>query len=60
MRDILHGVWISGGTRDVKAAPIFRKVFDANKAVSATLHITALGVYEAVLNGTRVGRFVMA
>lgn len=60
MRDILHGEWISGGTRGEKAAPVFRKVFDAKKAVSATLHITALGVYEAVLNGTRVGRFLMA
>lgn len=60
MRDILHGEWISGGIKDVKAAPVFRKVFDVKKPVNAMLYITALGVYEAAINGTRVGRFVMA
>ena len=41
--------------------PVFRRVFAAKKAVRcAELEITALGVYEARLNGTRVGQFVLA
>ena len=41
--------------------PVFRCVFAAKKAVRcAELEITALGVYEARLNGTRVGQFVLA
>lgn len=60
MRDILHGEWISGGMEDSKAAPVFRKVFSIKKVLGATLYITALGVYEAFLNGVRVGSFVLA
>ena len=41
--------------------PVFRKRFCAEKELSsATLEITALDVYEAELNGKRVGDFVLA
>ena len=41
--------------------PVFRKPFTAEKAIKkAELEITALGVYEAHINGQRVGDFVLA
>lgn len=40
--------------------PVFVKDFDAKAAVKAELVITAMGVYEAQLNGQRVGSFVLA
>ena len=41
--------------------PVFRKTFSLHGAVKkAELFITALGVYEAELNGKRVGDFVLA
>ena len=43
------------------ACPLFRRAFRADRPVArATLRITARGVYEAVLNGTRVGAFLLA
>ena len=39
--------------------PVFVKEF-TGKAVKAQLSVTAMGVYEAVLNGKRVGDFVLA
>lgn len=38
----------------------FRKRFEAGKVLSARLYITACGLYEAHLNGRRVGDVVMA
>nr|MBQ6242626.1 alpha-L-rhamnosidase N-terminal domain-containing protein [Lachnospiraceae bacterium] len=41
--------------------PVFRRCFTAGRqVVQAELQITALGVYEAELNGERIGDFVMA
>lgn len=41
--------------------PVFRRCFRAKeRLLSAELEITALGVYEAELNGKRVGSFVLA
>ncbi len=40
--------------------PVFVKEFEGKGAVKAELRITAMGVYEAVLNGQRVGSFVLA
>ena len=41
--------------------PIFKKCFTVNKnIIKAELEISALGVYEAYINGKRVGNFVMA
>ncbi len=59
MRDILHGEWISTGIKDGRA-PVFRKAFTLMPISSAVLYITALGVYEATLNGSRVGHFMLA
>ncbi len=38
----------------------FRREFDAKDIVKATLYISAHGLYEAYLNGERVGDFVLA
>jgi alpha-L-rhamnosidase len=50
--------WIVPGfTEDnLRASPLFRKEFTSNKQIaSATAYITAHGLYEAQLNGRRVG-----
>ncbi|MBQ9195775.1 MAG: family 78 glycoside hydrolase catalytic domain [Clostridia bacterium] len=53
--------WITTAWDTGDIAPVFRRVFTALKAVDyAELQITALGVYEAELNGKRVGDFVLA
>lgn len=41
-------------------AMVFRKSFTCKKVKSACLEITAYGIYEAVINGSRVGNFVLA
>ena len=42
-------------------APVFRRTWAAGKEItSAKLLITALGVYEAVMNGERIGDYVLA
>lgn len=41
--------------------PVFRKQWDGKKEITkAVLYITALGVYEAKVNGVRVGEYVLA
>ncbi len=53
--------WITVSADTGDAAPVFRKAFPAAKPIEkAELEITALGVYEAELNGRRVGDFVLA
>ncbi len=48
--------WIVG-----EECTLFKRDFPVNgKVVSAKLSVTAMGVYEAVLNGERVGNFVLA
>lgn len=50
--------WITSSLADTAAgpSPLFRKVFTSNGGVkSATLFVTSHGVYEARLNGKRVG-----
>ena len=49
-------VWIKGEG----AVPAFKKVFSSGKVRKAALFITAHGIYEAHLNGKRVGEFVLA
>jgi alpha-L-rhamnosidase len=51
--------WISPGFTDTvgQPSPMFRKQFSANKRIkSATIFITAHGLYEAKINGQRVGK----
>ncbi len=48
-----------GAVSDV--VPVFRKDFSCIQSVAqAWLEITCAGVYEAVLNGQRVGQFILA
>ena len=58
--DIKTSSWITArDTGDV--CPVFRRQFATEKAIDkAELKITALGVYEAEINGHRVGDFVLA
>lgn len=53
--------WIAP-IRDLgSVAPIFRKTFSCNGKISrAVLHMTALGTYEATLNGQRISDYVLA
>ncbi len=58
---MLKANWILPGYKMSKVCPLFRKEFSVNKDVaSATLYVTARGVYEATLNGQRAGDFIMA
>lgn len=58
---MLKANWILPSYNMGKVCPLFRKDFSIEKKVSsATLHITARGVYKATLNGQRVGDFIMA
>jgi alpha-L-rhamnosidase len=58
---VLKASWIIPSYKFSKACPLFRKDFSVEKEISeATLYITAKGVYEATLNGQRVGNFIMA
>ena len=50
--------WITPSTEEseIRPSPIFRKsFFSGKKVVSATAYITAHGMYEAKINGKRVG-----
>jgi alpha-L-rhamnosidase len=50
--------WITPGYQEdaLRASPLFRKQFNAEKKiVSATAYITAHGMYEAQINGQRIG-----
>ncbi len=58
---MLKANWILHSYKMGKVCPLFRKDFNIDKEiVSATLYITARGVYEATINGKRVGDFFMA
>ncbi len=56
--------WIAGdyrvNPRKRYPADCFAKTFAANNVVKARLYATACGVYEARLNGARVGDFILA
>lgn len=56
--------WISGDyipqRKQRHPVDCFQKRFDTTGFVKARLYITACGVYEATLNGLRVGDFILA
>ena len=53
--------WIKPAIDTGEVAPVFYKAFDLEgRVVSAKLYITALGVYEARINKSRVGQFILA
>ena len=59
--EIKTSSWITVLQDTGDICPVFRKPFTAEKAIKkAELEITALGVYEAHINGQRVGDFVLA
>ena len=59
--DIKKAQWITPNRSLVDVCPVFRRSFCTEKPVKkAELEITALGVYEAELNGKRIGDFVLA
>ncbi len=58
---MLKANWIHPSYNMGKLCPLFRKDFTIDKEIkAATLLITARGVYEAMINGNRVGDFIMA
>lgn len=58
---MLKANWILPAYNMGKVCPLFRKDFCIDKQVeSATLYITARGVYEATINAQRVGEYIMA
>lgn len=53
--------WIRGCEKNLRGGTVFLKSFRcAAEVEKAILEITALGVYEAKLNGERVGDFILA
>ena len=56
--------WISGdyNPRKSKRYPVdcFRKAFEAKDIKNARLYITSCGLYEAKINGKRVGDFILS
>ena len=61
MSNIKKARWIKPKKDYGDVCPIYRYRFECDKEVkSASLEITSMGVYEAHLNGERVGDFIMA
>ena len=59
--EIMKARWITPAQDMGDVCPVFRRVFRADRPIEkAQLEITALGVYEAELNGNRVSDFVLA
>ena len=53
--------WISTKNKQEDNCPLFMKRFKTTKEITrAVLYVSAKGVYEAILNGKRVGNFIMA
>ena len=62
--DVWKAKWITGNYRVNKKEryPVdcFRKAFNVSGIQKARLYITACGLYEAKLNGQRIGDFILA
>ena len=58
---IQNASWISLNGAASTVVPVFRRKFQCRRLVrSAVLEVTCDGVYEALLNGSRVGNFILA
>lgn len=55
-----YASWIYPSEDIGEICPVFRKHFTARPGAAAKLEITAFGVYEAFLNGQRIGNFFLA
>ena len=61
MRYIYEAKWIAPPLPVGEAVPVFEKTFAPKKTVqSATLEISAIGIYVARINAQRVGDFIFA
>ena len=61
MKNILNAQWIKSPKTALDREIVFSREFKAEKeVVSASLEVTALGVYLARINGERVGDFILA
>ncbi len=61
MNFVEEAYWIRSKKDYGDACPVFEKEFNCSKKIKkATLYISAMGVYEAFINGERVGDFIMA
>lgn len=61
MKNILNAQWIKSPKVATNREIYFSRKFEINKALlSASLEITALGVYFAGINGERVGDYIFA
>ena len=59
--EIKRSNWITVSQDTGNVCPVFRRKWTAEKPIkNVTLEITALGVYEAEINGQRVSDFVLA
>ncbi len=59
--EIAFGNWITVSRDTGDVCPVFRKCFKTGKQIeNAQLQVTVLGVYEACVNGRRVGEDVLA
>ena len=58
---IKQAEWITGAALSDDACPKYRRCFGIKKIIKkAELYVTAQGVYSAVLNGARIGNYVLA
>ena len=58
---VFQADWIKASNCTQNVCPVFRKIFsNTPKLRKADLYITSLGVYEAEINGRRVGEYVLA
>ena len=56
-----HGNWITTSLDTGDVCPVFRKTWHIDHPIRlAELHLTALGIYEATLNGQPVSNYVLA
>ena len=61
MNNIVNAKWIKNGQKFFCGGTVYRKNFCCDSAIkTAVLDVTTLGVYEAKLNGVRVGDFILA
>lgn len=61
MSNIKKARWIRPKKDYGDVCPVYRRCFNSEKEIkSASLDITAMGVYEAYINGERIGDFIMA
>lgn len=60
MGAISDAKWISfsGSSGNTNSLPVFRKSFTTKTVKSAKLYTSALGIYEAYINGQRLGRLL--